>query len=64
MSMWRTTSEQVLGNVNIYCGGDLLPPLLFVLSLLPLSVILKDTNKGYNYAEEGSANVELFVLLR
>ena len=53
MSMWKTTltcGGQVLGNVTICQGifqGDSLSPLLFVLLLLPLSIILRDTNKGY-----------------
>jgi len=47
-SKWST-----LGQVDISCGifqGDSLSPLLFVMSLAPLSVILDGTYKGYEFS--------------
>jgi len=53
MSIWKTVltcGGQALGDVTIRQGifqGNSFSPLLFVLSLLLLSIILRDTNKGY-----------------
>ena len=43
-------NNEVLGIININWGifqGDTLLPLLFVLSLMPLSIVLRNINKGY-----------------
>ena len=40
----------MLGVINIKGGifqGDSLSPLLFVLALMPLSIVLRNINKGY-----------------
>ena len=45
-----TVNGVALGDVSIERGifqGDILPPLLFVMCLAPLSVILGQTQKGY-----------------
>lgn len=53
MQFWRTTltcNNVVLGDVNIrreIFQGDSLSPLLFVLALMPMSHLLRQTNKGY-----------------
>ena len=51
-----TTGKENLEDVNIRQGislGDSLPPLLFVLCLLPLTHILKDHAPGYHFASTG-----------
>ena len=54
MKLWKTEvtlNGIALGCVDIRKGiyqGDSLSPLLFVLCLLPLSVLLRHPNKGFN----------------
>ena len=53
MMLWKTVvtlNGQPLGCVNIQRGifqGDSLSPLLFVMCLFPLSLVLRDLNKGF-----------------
>ena len=68
MKNWRTTlmsNGQIIGDVNIRHGifqGDSLSPLLFVVSLIPLSVILRKTKGKYQLNKEGeSINHLLFM---
>jgi len=45
-----TVNGTSLGKVAIKCGifqGDSLSPLLFIISLAPLSMILEQSSKGY-----------------
>jgi hypothetical protein len=54
MSNWRTqltSNQHQLGEVNINRGifqGDSLSPILFILSLIPLSLVLNKTQTGYS----------------
>ena len=51
-----TSKEKSLGEVNIRRAifqGDSLSPLLFVVSLLPLTHILRDAAPGYHFASIG-----------
>ena len=58
MKTWRTNlmaNDECLGKVNIRRGffqGDSLSPLLFVLALLPLSMILR-VSVGYEMTKDG-----------
>ena len=60
MQQWRlslTTNSEDLGEVNVRRGifqGDSVLPLLFVLSMLPLSLILKKVNACY---KSGKKNI-------
>jgi len=53
MKLWKTVltcNNEVLRVINIKRGifqGDSLSPLLFVLALMPLSIVLRNINKGY-----------------
>jgi len=53
MKLWKTVltcNNEVLGVINIkreIFQGDSLFPLLFVLALMPLSIVLRNINKGY-----------------
>ena len=57
MQQWRlslTTNGEDLGEVNVRRGifqGDSLLPLLFVLSMVPLSLILKKVNLCYKWGK-------------
>ena len=55
----------MMGDVNIRCGifqGDSLSPLLFVVCLIPLSLILRKTKGKYQLSKEGeSINHLLFM---
>ena len=58
MLQWRlslTANGEDLGEVNVKRGifqGDSLSPLLFVLSMVPLSLILKKVNAWYKWGKE------------
>ena len=58
MRNWKsvlTSNEEVLGEVRIKRGifqGDSLSPLLFVLSMIPLTIFLKRENIGYKFGKE------------
>ena len=58
MQQWRlslTTNSEDLGEVNVRRGifqGDSVLPLLFVLSMLPLSLILKKVNACYKWGKK------------
>ena len=52
---WLTSNGEVLGEVRIKRGifqGDSLSPLLFVLSMIPLAILLKRENIGYKFGKE------------
>ena len=59
MNSWcveLTCGENVLGQVNIRRGifqGDSLSPLLFIISLIPLTMILNKTKHGYQFSTNG-----------
>ena len=51
-----TCGKNVLGNVNIRGGifqGDSLSPLLFIISLISLTMILNKTKHGYQFSTNG-----------
>ena len=51
-----TAGDKTLGTVDIKRGifqGDSLSPLLFIMIMTPLSMILKDENKGYKLGNSG-----------
>ena len=64
MSQWKTTlsaGRAVLGEVHIKRGifqGDSLSPILFVLSLIPLTLVLRKIKMGYDL---GMVNHLLFM---
>ena len=53
MHLWNTiltVEGNIYGEVSIQCGifqGDSLSPLLFIMALMPLSIILNNSGKGY-----------------
>ena len=50
------SNQEVLGTVDIKRGifqGDSLSPLLFVIIMIPLSLILRDTRAGYQLKKKG-----------
>ena len=59
MTAWKTTlvaNNQTLGNVDINRGifqGDSFSPLLFVMALIPLTMVLRSTQMGYKMDKEG-----------
>jgi hypothetical protein len=67
MSLWNTNLEHKskhLINVNIKRGifqGDSLSPLLFVTSLIPLSILLRDVKHGYRFRAGRKVNHLLFM---
>ena len=60
MANWKTvltSNQEILGTVDINRGifqGDSLSPLLFVIIMIPLSLILRDSSAGYQLEKEGS----------
>ena len=68
MNQWKTelvAGGQTLGNVNIRRGifqGDSLSPLLFVVALILLSMVLRQTKAGYDLGNrKGLINHLLFM---
>ena len=67
MNTWRTdltSGESVFGEVRIKRGiiqGDSLSPLLFVLALIPLTLILRESKAGYDLGEKVRINHLLFM---
>ena len=59
MSDWKTvltSSGEDLGEVGIKRGifqGDTLSPLLFVVAMIPLSIVLNNEAMGYKFGKEG-----------
>ena len=59
MGDWKTvltSNNEVLGEVDIRCGifqGDSLSPLLFIIAMIPLSILLRRENKGYVLGADG-----------
>ena len=68
MKNWRTTlmsNGQNLGDLHIRRGifqGDSLSPLLFVVCLIPLSLILRKTKGKYQLSKEGESINHLFFM--
>ena len=67
MKTWKTeltSSGERLGVIHIRRGifqGDSLSPLLFVLSMIPLTLILRKSTAGYDLAKEFKVNHLLFM---
>ena len=68
MDSWNTdltANGEKIGNIKIKRGifqGDSLSPLLFVIALIPLSLILRNVKAGYNLGKElGLVNHLLFM---
>ena len=67
MNAWRTdltSGKSVFGEVKIKRGiflGDSLSPLLFVLALIPLTLILREVKAGYDLREKVRINHLLFM---
>ena len=63
MTKWTTNLEcggKHLASVNIQRGifqGDSLSPLLFIICLVPLSVLLRETKHGYNLTRTSSGRI-------
>ena len=59
MANWETvltSNQELLGTLDIKRGifkGDSLPPLLFVIIMMPLSLILRDTRASYKLKKQG-----------
>ena len=67
MNGWQTeltSNGESLGSVSIKRGifqGDSLSPLLFVVSMIPLSLVLRKCEAGYTYANKKKVNHLLFM---
>ena len=67
MRNWKTvltSNGDTLVRVSIQCRifqGDLLPPLLFIIILIPLHTTLNSTNYGYLFSKETPINHLLFM---
>ena len=59
MADWKTVltcNREVLGEVDIKRGifqGDSLSPYLFIIAMIPLSILLRRENKGYAFGSDG-----------
>ena len=68
MKRWKTkliSSGEYLGTVNIRRGifqGDSLSPLLFVISMIPLTLILRGVNAGYEFKGKKAKVNHLFFM--
>ena len=68
MNKWRTNlyaDGRLLGSVHIRRGifqGDSFSPLLFVIALLPLTHILRETGMGYQEEKNGAKANHLFFM--
>ena len=64
---WKTeliSNGQSLGNVDIKRGifqGDSLSPLLYVITMIPLTLILRKCEAGYSYGNNAKINHLLFM---
>ena len=68
MKHWRvqlTSDGETLAEVNVRRGvfqGDNLSPILFVIALIPLSIILNKSKEGYLLgAQRGKLNHPIFM---
>ena len=67
MPKWKTelhVNGESCGHCDINCGifqGDTLSPLLFVISLIPLTTILNNTKKGYKLSNDIMLNHLLYM---
>ena len=67
MSDWKTvltSSGEDLGEVGIKRGifqGDTLSPLLFVVAMIPLSIVLNNEAMGNKFGKEGKKINHLFM---
>ena len=60
-----TCGNKSLGSVNIRRGmlqGNWLPPLLFVIALVPLTYLLQKSRPGYEFAKNGE-KINCFTLM-
>ena len=68
MPSWSTNlycNNSLLGNVKIRRGifqGDSFSPILFVIALIPITLVLKKTNMGYNLSKEGPTINHMFFM--
>ena len=68
MSKWRTnlySDNKFLGSVDISRGifqGDSISPLLFVIALIPITYVLRETNMGYQLEKDGPGINHLFFM--
>ena len=65
---WSTNlycNNSLLRNVKIRRGifqGDLFSLILFVIALIPITLVLKKTNMGYNLSKEGPTINHMFFM--
>ena len=68
IEQWRlslTSNGEDLGEVDVKRGifqGDSLTPLLFVLNIVPLSLILKKVNASYEWGKKENKRNHLFFI--
>ena len=68
MSHWETeltSGGQSLGKVKIQRGifqGDSLSPLLFIICLIPLSLILRNVKAGFEFRKSGPSSNHLLYM--
>ena len=67
MKKWKTeltSCGEILGDINIRRGifqGDSLSPLLFVIALIPLSLVLRKMKPSYEFTNKEKINHLLFM---